>query len=60
MTKGVYREAICDKVSVWGGELVGRKFGNPNSVFNIIFAIFAKASAVAFIIVAFVCFGVGV
>ena len=43
-----------------GGELVGRKFGSPNSIFIFIFAISAKASAVAFIIVAFVCFGVGV
>ena len=60
MTKGVSRGAICDKVPVWGGKLVGRKFGSPNWVFIRIFAIFAKASAVAFIIVAFVCFGVGV
>ena len=60
MTKGVSRGRFVTKCLSGGGTLVGRKFGSPNWVFILIFAIFAKASAVAFIIVAFVCFGVGV
>ena len=43
-----------------GGKLVGRRFGSPNSFFIVFFVILAKASAVAFVIVAFFCFGVGV